>query len=252
MSFQVNAAEGVGRLTLDDPPHNILTRKAMASLREGLGELSALEDLRVAVLEARGPHFSVGASVPEHLPPEHEEMIPEFARTILDLLTFHLPLVAAVRGRCLGGGCEVAMAADLVVAAEGAEFALPEIRLGVIPPAACALLDDQGHRGVVSELLFTGDTVDAAAAREAGLVHRVVPEATLEETVDDLAGRIARNSGAALRAAKEARIRARRPLWEERLRAAEEVYLDELMNTADALEGLTSFTEKRRPQWSHR
>jgi len=252
MSFHVTATDGIGRLTLDDPPHNILTRAAMGTLREGLGELAGHADLRVAVLEARGPHFSVGASVPEHLPPEHEEMIPEFGRTILDLLTFPLPLVAAVRGRCLGGGCEVALAADLVMAAEGAEFALPEIRLGVIPPAACALLDDQGHRGAVSELLFTGDGVDAAAAREAGLVHRVVPADDLDGVVDEAVARIARNSGAALRAAKEARIRARRPLWEERLHAAEKVYLDELMHTADALEGLTSFTEKRRPQWSHR
>ena len=252
MSFHVKAADGVGRLTLDDPPHNILTRAAMAALRAGLRELAGQDDLRVAVLEARGPHFSVGASVPEHLPPEHGEMIPEFGRTILDLLTFPLPLVAAVRGRCLGGGFEVALAADLVVAAEGAEFALPEIRLGVIPPAACALLDDQGHRGAVTELLFSGDGLDATAAREAGLVHRVVPDDDLEALVDEMAARIARNSGAALRAAKEARIRTRRPLWEERLRAAEEVYLDELMHTADALEGLTSFTEKRRPQWSHR
>jgi cyclohexa-1,5-dienecarbonyl-CoA hydratase len=252
MSFQVTTAEGIGRLILDDPPHNILTRAVLAALREGLADLARREDLRVAVLAARGPHFSVGASVPEHLPPEHEEMIPEFGRTILDLLTFPLPLVAAVRGRCLGGGCEVALAADLVAAAESAHFALPEIRLGVIPPAACALLDDQGHRGVVSELLFTGEGIDAAAAREAGLIHRVVPDDDLERTVDELAGRIARNSGAALRVAKEARIRARRPVWEERLGAAEEVYLDELMHTADALEGLTSFTEKRRPQWSHR
>jgi cyclohexa-1,5-dienecarbonyl-CoA hydratase len=252
MSFQVSAADGVGRLVLDDPPHNILTRVAMTALRAGLEDLAGREDLRVAVLEARGPHFSVGASVPEHLPPEHEEMIPEFGRTILELLTFPLPLLAAVRGRCLGGGCEVALAADLVVAAEDAHFALPEIRLGVVPPAACALLDDQGHRGAVSELLFTGDGLDAAAAREAGLVRRVVPASGLEGAVEELAGRIARNSGAALRAAKEARIRARRGSWEERLRAAENVYLDELMHTADALEGLTSFTEKRSPQWSHR
>ena len=252
MSFHVMATDGIGRLTLDDPPHNILTRAAMAALREGLEELAGQDDLRVAVLEARGPHFSVGASVPEHLPPEHEEMIPEFGRTILDLLTFPLPLVAAVRGRCLGGGCEVVLATDLVVAGERAEFALPEISLGVIPPAACALLDDQGHRGAVTELLYSGDGLDAAAAREAGLVHRMVPDGDLEDTVDELAGRIARNSGAALRAAKKARIRARRGLWEERLQAAEEVYLDEVMHTADALEGLTSFTEKRRPEWSHR
>jgi cyclohexa-1,5-dienecarbonyl-CoA hydratase len=252
MSVRLSSDGGVGRLVLADPPLNLLTRALLAALRDGLAELSADRTLRVAVLAAEGPHFSAGASVPEHLPPAFETLIPEFSDTLLRLATFPLPLLAAVRGRCLGGGFEVALAADIVVAGQGATLGLPEIGLGVFPPAACALLPGRAPQGAVAELLFTGDPIDAHAALAAGLVHRVVADADIEAAADRIARRIARNSAAALRAAKAAWVRSRRGLWQDRLDTAERVYVDELMTTADALEGLRAFMEKRQPAWSHR
>lgn len=252
MSVHVFIEDGVGRLVLADPPLNLLTRDMLSRIRAGLGELQREATLRVAVLEAEGPHFSAGASVPEHLPPEYEAMIPEFTATFDALAAFPLPVLATVRGRCLGGGFELALAADLIVAAEGAQLGLPEIRLGVFPPAACALLPGRVPRGVLAELLFTGDSLEAHAAQAAGLVHRVVPDAEVDAATRGIAARIARNSAAALRAAKAALIRPRRDFHEHRLYAAERIYIDELMATADAVEGLRAFTEKRAPQWSHR
>jgi cyclohexa-1,5-dienecarbonyl-CoA hydratase len=178
-------------------------------------------------------------------------MIPEFVDTIAAIDAFPLPVVAAVQGRCLGGGFELAMAADIIVAAEGASFGQPEILLGVLPPAACALLPDICPPGVAAEIVFTGDPLSAEDALRAGIVTRVAPDPELEQTSLELAGRMTRHSAAALRLAK-------RMLWGGRqdgraaaLSRAGEMYNDELMKTKDALEGLNAFLEKRQPTWSH-
>jgi cyclohexa-1,5-dienecarbonyl-CoA hydratase len=143
------------------------------------------------------------------------------------------------------------MAADIIVAAEGASFGQPEILLGVLPPAACALLPDICPPGVAAELVFTGDPLSAESALRAGIVTRVVPDAELEQASLELAGRMTRHSAAALRLAK-------RMLWGGRqdgraaaLSRAGAIYNDELMKTKDALEGLNAFLEKRQPTWSH-
>ena len=243
---------GIGRVTLADPPLNILDRSALAGLRQQLARLAAEPELRVVLLDAEGAHFSAGASVAEHLPPYHRAMIPEFIETIRAIREFPLPVVAAVRGRCLGGGFELAQAADIVVAAESATFGLPEIRLGVFPPAACALLPRMAPRGVAAELVFTGSSMDAAAAAEAGLVRLVVPDQELEARALELAERIARQSVAALRVAKRALRATADAGLPQGLALASAIYVDELMATEDALEGLTAFVEKRPPAWRHR
>ncbi|MGW8282652.1 MAG: enoyl-CoA hydratase/isomerase family protein, partial [Gemmatimonadota bacterium] len=140
MGMTVDMAEGIGTLTLSHPPLNILTRQLLTELRHRLEELAASPDLRAVILQAEGKHFSAGADVGEHLPPEFEQMIPEFLETVRALASFPLPVIAAVRGRCMGGGFEVVQAADIVIAGESALFGQPEILLGVCAPAACVLL----------------------------------------------------------------------------------------------------------------
>lgn len=252
MSVQVSTDGAVARLTLHDPPLNILTRKALARIRDHVGRLARDASIRALILGADGENFSAGASVQEHLPPDHETLIPEFTATIRAVRDFPLPVVAAVRGRCLGGGFELALAADMVVAGEAAVFGVPEIRLGVFPPAACAMLSGRVPAGMAAELLFTGGTVDAATAARAGLVHQVVPTDRVDADAIELARRVARNSGAALRTAKAALRAAEGGAVDAALGKAEAVYLTDLMNTHDALEGLHAFVEKRRPQWSDR
>jgi cyclohexa-1,5-dienecarbonyl-CoA hydratase len=174
-------------------------------------------------------------------------MIPEFLDTVAGIEAFPVPVIAAVQGRCLGGGFELIQAADIVIAGEGASFGQPEIVLGVFPPAACVILPERCSRGNAAEILFTGDPVSAADAHRIGLVQRVVPDDRLEQEVIGLAERIARHSAAALRLTKQALTRTRGPEFD----AVGALYVDELMATQDALEGLTAFQEKRTPVWSH-
>lgn len=250
MGLKVIVEDGIGRLSLSQPPLNILTRELLRELREVLARLAAERELRVALLGAEGKHFSAGADVGEHLPGTFEQMIPEFMKTVAGLRDFPLPVVAAVRGRCLGGGFELVQGADLIVAAEGASFGQPEIVLGVIPPVACALLPALAGPARAAEVVFTGDPLSAADAERAGLVARRVPDERLDEEALALCRRIARHSAAALRVAKRA-LRA----GDEARRAAfaetERLYVRDLMATGDAVEGLTSFLEKRAPAWAH-
>ena len=245
------AEHGTATLMLDHPPLNILTRTVLGTLRGCLDGLAADPTLRVLVLGAAGKHFSAGADVGEHLPPTWQAMIPEFLATIRQLRAFPVPVIAAVRGRCLGGGFELVLGADLVVAGEGASFGQPEIVLGVTPPAACALLPALAGPARAAELVYTGDPMSADEARAAGLVARVVPDGSVDDEALALARRIARHSAAALRAAKASlRTPARQHAESEALAAAGRRY-DELMTSHDAIEGLTAFVEKRTPTWTH-
>lgn len=254
-SVDVATADGIGTLVLDHPPLNILTRSVLADLRGRLAELAAEAErgrIRVLLLGAAGKHFSAGADVGEHLPPEFERMIPEFLDTVEAIADFPLPVIAAVRGRCLGGGFELVQAADLVVAAEDAVFGQPEIALGVSPPAACALLPGLLGPALAAELVLTGDPLPAGRAHAAGLVARLVPAEQVDVTARELAGRIARHSPAALRFTKKALRAGTAGKRHAAVHASGRIYVDELMATADAVEGLTAFLDKRTPEWTGR
>jgi len=240
---------GIGRLVLDLPPLNILTRAALAELRAALAQCAGEPTLRVLVLGAAGRHFSAGADVGEHLPPHHLTLIPEFLETIDLLDAFPLPVIAAVRGKCLGGGFELVQAADVIVAGEGAAFGQPEIVLGVFPPAAAVLLPMRLPPGLAARIVYSGDPVSATECERAGLVTRLVPDEAVDEAALELARRIARHSGAALRLAKRAMRGTGADARKEALRQAGEVYLQDLMETRDAVEGLSAFVEKRQPAW---
>ena len=241
--------DGVARVTLDAPPLNILTRQILGELCSLLGDVRREPGARVVLLRATGKHFSAGADVGEHLPPHHAALIPEFLYTVATLAEFPLPTIAAVQRRCLGGGFELVQAVDLIVAAEGASFGQPEIVLGVFPPAACALLPLRATASFAARTVLTGDAASAAEAYRCGLVAQLVPDADLERAAAELAARVARHSGTTLRLAKRALRAGERAARERAMREAEAVYLEDLMATRDALEGLRAFTEKRQPVW---
>jgi cyclohexa-1,5-dienecarbonyl-CoA hydratase len=249
-AVHVTVRDGIGEVVLDAPPLNILTRALLDELRHALAGLTRDSALRVLLLRSEGKHFSAGASVEEHLPGTVEVMIPEFMDTIQAMHHFPLPVVCAVQGRCLGGAMELAMAADIVVATESALFGVPEISLGVMPPAACAQLPMRTRPGVAAALLFTGTPISASAAHDAGLVHGVVTVDGLLPEAAGLAESIAVHSAAALRATKRA-LRSSSRAFDASMTEASRVYLEELMQTRDAVEGLQSFMEKREPQWRH-
>lgn len=250
--LEVRHEAGVATLALANPPLNILTREMMAELREGLDQLARIPDLRCVLVVTEGRHFSAGADVGEHLPPAHRELIPEVMRTIEALASFPLPVIAAVRGRCLGAGFELAQACDAIVAGEDATFGQPEIALAVTAPAACVLLPRRTTHGAAAELLFGGESIDAARAFTLGLVQRVVPNAQLDEQARALATRWARHSAVALHATKRTLLATSGMPRAEALRRAGEIYLDELMVAADPVEGLEAFLGKRPAVWRHR
>lgn len=254
MSSDIRAAveDGVGRLTVDHPPLNILTRKVLGDIRESVATLGRDPEVRAVLLSAEGKHFSAGADVSEHLPPEYEVLIPEFLDTVRAIRGADVPVIAAVQGRCLGAGFELALAADVIVAAEGAMLGQPEIQLGVLPPVACALLPMRCPWGTAIEIVLGGDPITAEDAYRVGLVQHVVSGEVVVEAGLALAQRMARHSGAAIRLGKKAMLEASEGGVVSGLERAGDIYVNQLMATEDAVEGLQAFAEKRAAVWRNR
>jgi cyclohexa-1,5-dienecarbonyl-CoA hydratase len=241
-------------LRLEIPPSkgNLITAAVVTELRASLQAAASTSGVKLIILEGKGPDFSFGASVPEHAPGEIDRVLPQMHQLIFDLLDAPAPTAAIVRGRCLGGGFELALACDFLFAAEDAVLGLPEIKLGVFPPAGAALLPLRVGASRASRAILTGETRPAAEWHAAGLVTLVTPAARLAAEFERwFHTHIRPHSAAALRYAATA---ARLPLREEvsrTLPALERLYLDHLMRTADAAEGVAAFTEKRAPRWTN-
>lgn len=239
---------GVLRLVLDRPPLNVLDGAALADLEAAL-EGAAGSEAKAVCLSGHGKAFCAGVAVEDHLPDRVEATLECFRRVVERLLELPMPVVAAVHGAALGGGCELLAACDVVLAREDARLGQPEIRLGVFPPAACALLPRLVGRQRALELILTGRTLDAGEALEVGLVQQVLPEEGFEGRVETFLAHLAGLSRPVLRLAKRAVLEgAERPLAGA-LRDAERIYLEELMTLRDPVEGLSSFLEKREPVW---
>jgi cyclohexa-1,5-dienecarbonyl-CoA hydratase len=241
----------VACVTLAAPKANILDHKMMLALVEAFGQLNSCSGVKAVLLRSEGPHFSFGASIEEHLPEHIARTLVQLRELLHSVALAPAPVIAAVRGQCLGGGFELALACDLIIAEETAQFGLPEIKLGVFPPAGAALLPVKIGASRAAEMVLTGASWTAAEAKSAGLVHRVVTPGGLDAEVEKwLACDFLPRSGIALRFAAQA---SRRPLLHaltHDLPALEELYLNGLMNEADALEGLVAFIEKRQPKWA--
>jgi cyclohexa-1,5-dienecarbonyl-CoA hydratase len=244
-------AGGAGRLTLKRPPLNILNIAMLHELGDALDVAARESSLRVLVVRADGALrvFSAGVDVADHTAEKVGEMIPLFDRVCAALADFPAPTLAVVHGHALGGGCEVALSCDLVVAADSANFGQPEIKLATLAPVAALRLPTLiGYRRA-TELLFTGETIGAAEAARIGLINRAVPADRLEAVADDLIGKLCALSAPALRVCK----RALQPGADggAALSKVEKLYLEELLSLEDAHEGLAAFLEKRAPNWTH-
>jgi cyclohexa-1,5-dienecarbonyl-CoA hydratase len=240
-------------VTLNRPPLNILDIPTIARLGEVIEELAADPDLQVVFLRGAGDRaFSAGVAVQDHTPDRVVPMLESLHGTIRRLRDLDAVTVAAVQGHCLGGGMELAMACDLVIATEDARFAQPEIEVGCFAPVAAALYPSRiGASGTLA-LLLGGRTLTAADALAWWLVHQVVPPRDLTKAVEQLAARFAAYSTPVLRLTKKA-VRAGRDLpFPEALAETERIYQEELLPLEDLAEGAAAFLEKRRPVWRHR
>jgi cyclohexa-1,5-dienecarbonyl-CoA hydratase len=240
----------VARVTLSAPKANLIDEAMMKALAAAFDDLKNRPQLKVMILDAEGPHFSFGASIPEHLPEHVRTMLPQFSRLLTQILELPPVTIAAIHGQCLGGGFELALACDFIVAEEGATFACPEIKLAVFPPAAAVLLPVRIGLSRAAELVMTGTAWNAAQALNAGLIVRTAPQGKLKETMADwIRDHFMPRSPVALRyAVRAARLPLQRALQED-LPEVERIYLDELMTESDPVEGLRAFMEKREPRW---
>lgn len=239
------------RLRLARPKANVLDAAMIGELAAAMREHRERSDLSAVLLEAEGPHFSFGASVEEHLPAKCAAMLSEFHALLQAMLDFPAPILVAVRGQCLGGGLEMALAGSLIFAAPDAKLGQPEITLGVIAPAASCLLPAWIGPSAAYDLLLSGRSIEASEAARFGLVTAVAddPEsAALAWFERHLAGK----SAPAIRFANTAVRSELAELFRRRIATVERLYLDGVMATRDALEGLSAFLEKRAANWEHR
>jgi len=240
--------ERVARINLAAPKGNIVDLAMTRELDTAFAQCAG-HSLNAIVLSADGPHFSFGASVQEHLPDQIAEALPALHALLRRIHKAPAPVIAAVRGQCLGGGFEVVLACDLVIADRTAQFGSPEIKLGVFAPAASALLPVRIGQASASKLLLTGASITSEEAAGYGLVAKVVDDldAALNQWLEsDFLPRSPSSLNYACRAARLSLERA----FTEDLARIEHLYLSSLMSTPDAEEGIRAFLEKRSPQWA--
>ena len=239
------------RLTLARPKANLVDAAMIAALHGAFVAYRGHPGLRGVLLDAEGPHFSFGASVEEHLPDQCAAMLASLHALILAMLEFPAPILVAVRGQCLGGGLEVALAGGPIFATPDAQLGQPEMKLGVFAPAASCLLPYRIGQPAAEDLLLSGRSVSGDEAKAMGLVQCVAADpdaAALAYFEQHLVNKSAASLACALTAARGAMIRDVR----HRLAEVERLYVDRLMQTRDANEGLVAFLAKRKPHWEHR
>ncbi|HUP20915.1 MAG TPA: enoyl-CoA hydratase-related protein [Gemmatimonadota bacterium] len=241
----------VARLVLAHPPLNILSIAMLEEIADAIDSLAGRSDLRALVIAAEGKAFSAGVDVEDHVGDKVRPMIAAFHGVFRRLADFEPVTVAAVHGPALGGGCELAAFCDLVLAAEPATFGQPEIRLGLFPPLTAAAFPYFVRGKKTLEMMLTGEVYPASEAERIGLVNRVLQEEGFEEAVAAFVRGLAEKSAVALRLAKKAYYAGVDVPFDEALDRAERIYLEELMASRDAHEGIAAFREKRAPQWRH-
>ena len=238
------------RLRLARPRANLVDAAMIAALDHALSDHASNPNISCVLLDAEGPHFSFGASVEEHLPGQCADMLSSLHGLIIRMIEYPVPILAAVQGQCLGGGLEVVCGASQIFSATDAKFGQPEIKLAVFAPAASCLLPERIGQANAEDLLFSGRSISAEEALRMGLVQAVdqSPETAALDWFDE---NLAQLSSSSLRfAVRAARLQSLGRI-KEKIAQVEQLYIDELMKTHDALEGLTAFVEKRTASWKN-
>ncbi|MFY9573978.1 MAG: enoyl-CoA hydratase-related protein [Blastocatellia bacterium] len=244
----------VARITFARPPLNILTISMMKEIVDAINRSAREPDICAIVFSASQASgaFCAGVSIEEHKPETVFQMLDGFHSIFRSLNLVSKPVVAMVGGAALGGGCELAAFADIVIATGSARFGQPEIKLGVFPPVAAFLLPRVIGEKKAREMMFTGELLTAEAARSLGLVNHVVAENALEAKAEELLGALRQMSVPALELARRAMVQTFGLGFDEALKRSEDIYLNELMSLKDPQEGVEAFLAKRPPRWKHK
>ena len=253
MGILVEQSASVTCLRIDHPPLNVLNLEHLRAFRRALDAVSVDEATDVIVIRGAGQRaFSAGVDVKDHTREQVPEMLDLVHGIVRKLLSTRQPTVAVVDGLCLGGGCELASSCDLVLASEESVFATPEITVGCYPPVALARFSSQIGYHRAAEMILTGNRYSAREATSMGLVNRVVPREQLEHALAQLQAELLEKSQAVLRITLKGLREIALRDFTTALERSEEIYLTELLQTTDVEEGVSAFTEKRKPVWTNR
>jgi len=239
----------VARISLHNPPLNVIDLQMMDELAQAVSDIESRPEISTIVITSHSSSFSAGVDVAAHTLDKVEAMLSKFHAVIRALVNTKKVTIAAVNGHCLGGGAELAMVCDLVYTTEDAQWGFPEIKLGCYPPVAVTALAALVGQKHAADLILTGRTISGSEAASIGLANRAVPKDQLEDVVEDALEHLSKLSPAALAITKKAIYAWDSIHFDKGLARAEKIYLDELMKTEDAREGINAFLEKREPQW---
>ena len=242
----------VARMTLNRPEHNLLNEGMLRELADGIAFAGEREDIKLIVIDSACKVFCGGIDIGEYTSQRVFQMLDAFHAAFAGMLEVGKPVVCVINGPAIGGGAELAAFGDLVVATPKARFAQPEITIGVFPPLASTILPFLVGSKTALELVLTGEAVTAERALELGMVNRLVPEAQLDATVNDLIARITAHSGPVLTMAKKAILGGMGLSLRDGLKHSMNIFLNELYRLEDSQEGLRALVEKRKPNWKNR
>jgi cyclohexa-1,5-dienecarbonyl-CoA hydratase len=248
--ISLDIAAPMARITLTNPRLNVIDIPMMEELGRGLADVESKSEISAILITGEEKDFSAGVDVAAHTPEKVEKMLEKFHGVIRSLVASKKVTIAAVHGHCLGGGAELAMVCDMVYTTESAQWGFPEIKLGCYPPAACTALAALVGQKRAAELILTGRTITGKEAAEIGLATRAVADDHLKNAVAECIQHLSELSPAALGITKKASYAWDSMHFDKGLARAEKIYLEALMKTADAQEGIRAFMEKRQPQWS--
>lgn len=239
----------LARITLTHPPLNVIDFQMMDELAAALRELEQRHEIIAVALGGNERAFSAGVDVAVHTPDKIQAMFQKFHGLIGALVKLPKITIAEVRGACLGGGAELAMVCDMAYTTPDAKWGFPEITLGCYPPVACTALAALVGQKRAAELVFTGRTFTGEEAAAWGLANEAHPEGQIKEAVQRTLNHLFQLSPAALAVAKKAFYAWDSVHLDKGLARAEKIYLEELMQTEDAKEGIAAWMEKRKPAW---
>ncbi len=245
--IKLEIENGVAWIKLANPPLNIVDMEMMNELVDAVEKSE--NEAHIAVIGNEGKHFSAGAEIKEHYPDKAPEMIRTFTELIGKILNYNGVTVAAVKGYALGGGFEIPMACDIILASQNAKLGNPEITLAHYPPIAIAILPKMIGWKNAFEIILTGDAVSAERAMEMGIVNRVFSDENFDEEIRNYINSLLEKSPAALKFTKKALKASIALSFDAIMEKINDIYLNGLIKTEDAVEGLNAFLEKRKPVW---
>ena len=251
-NLKFEKTDGVARITLNRPKFNMMNIEMMSELNGLLEDLLKDDDLKCITINAEGKHFCTGVEVADHKPDQVDDMIATFNRIFELTEQLEVPIIAIVQGFCLGGGMELAIACDVIVAGQGAQFGQPEIKVGFFPPYAAMRLPQLVGPAKAIEICTTGKFYSAADAHGLGMIAHVVEDDQLGEAAEKIVKEIQANSPLIIRLNKRAVKQHLGLSFKPALAGVSDLFLNTLMRTEDTLEGIASYEEKRKPEWKNK